>query len=344
MTAMYWLRPWIPALGMLAASVLGGLFVRSVVLRRLQKWAESTESGLDDALIGALVRPLPVWLVLGGLAAGAQAAPISTRHADVAGKAVVAFFLLSLTVSASSLASIAVREYSKRLHGSARTAGVVDNLVRGLVLVLGALLVLSNLGISITPLLGALGVGSLAVALALQDTLTNLFAGLHIIASRIVDVGDFIRLDSGQEGTVTDIGWRVTRIMEPAGNDIILPNSKLANAVVVNFARPTPDGSVVVPLSVAYGSDLDKVERVTIEVARELQKTVAGASRSFQPVVRFNAFGDSDIRFNAVLRSDSFPDRHLLIHEFIKAIHRRFGKEGIEIPFPQRTVRLVKTE
>lgn len=337
---MEWLKPWTASLGVLGASALGGALLHSVVLRRLQRWAETTETAMDDALVKTVVRPLPVWVLLGGVAAAAQAAPLAPRHAVVILKATVACFLLSVTVAASSLASLAVREYSRRLSGSARTVGVVDNLVRAVVLVIGGLLVLANLGVSIAPLLGALGVGSLAVALALQDTLTNLFAGLHILASRIVDVGDFIKLDSGQEGFVIDIGWRVTRIHDPSGNEIILPNSKLANAVVVNFDRPTADTGISVPLSVPYDADLERVERVAVEVGRVVQATVEGATRGFEPLVRFGSFEESSIRFAAILRSDKFPDRGLVIHEFLKAVHKRFAKEGIELQSPRRVLQL----
>ena len=334
------LEPWLPAAAIFASSVLAGLLFHALLLRRFRAWAERTQTQLDDLLIDTLVGPLPAWMALGGLAGAAQAAPLSARQALLVHKGVVAAFLLSLTFALSKLASAGVREYSKGLHGSARTTGVVDNLVRGVVLVLGGLLILSNLGISITPLLGALGVGSLAVALALQDTLTNLFAGLHIVASEIVSVGDYVLLDTGQEGVVSDVGWRVTRIREGGGNDIVLPNSKLANAILTNFHRPAPDTAVAVPVSVGYGSDLEKVERVTLEIAREVQQAVPGATRHAEPALRYHSFQDSGILFKAILRADSFPDRHLLVHEFIKRLHRRYAREGIDMPFPQRVVHL----
>lgn len=326
------LAPWLPAAGILAASVLAGVLVESLVLNRLRTWAAKTQTVLDDFLVESLARPLPYWLAMGGLAAAAQSAPLSARHVLLIHKGVVAIFLLSVTFAAAGIASMAVGAYSKNLKGSARTTGVVDNLVRGLVILLGGLLILANLGISIGPLLGALGVGSLAVALALQDTLTNLFAGLHIVASEVVRVGDYIRLDSGHEGDVSDIGWRVTRILDPGGNTIVLPNSKLANAVVVNFHRPTPDGSVVIGLVVDPACDLAQVERAILEEAQRVQKELPGAQRGYQPLVRFQALEAQQVKCVAILRCERFSERFLMIHEFTKGIQARFKKEGIALP------------
>ena len=192
-------------------------------------------------------------------------------------------------------------------------------------------------------MLGALGVGSLAVALALQDTLTNLFAGLHIVASETARVGDFIRLDTGQEGVIDDVGWRVTRLREAMGNEIVLPNSKLANAIIINFHRPSLTSDIVVPMTAAYGSDLEKVETAALEAARRAQRIAPGAARDFQPLVRFKAFGPSQIELSAILRAENYADRFVLVHEFIKAVHERFKAAGLEFGLPQPAVRLQKS-
>ena len=203
---------------------------------------------------------------------------------------------------------------------------------------LGALIVLSNLGIAITPLLTALGVGSLAVALALQPTLSNLFAGFQIALARQIRVGDFVELETGQQGYVTDIGWRSTQIRELPSNLVIVPNARIAEIIVRNYALPENEQSALVQVGVSYSSDLDRVEAVTIEVAREVQRTVSGALSEFEPFIRYHTFGDSAIGFSVILRVREFTDRYLVTHEFVKRLHRRYAAEGIEIPFPQRVV------
>jgi small-conductance mechanosensitive channel len=196
--------------------------------------------------------------------------------------------------------------------------------------------------VSITPLLGALGVGGLAVALALQDTLANLFAGVHILASKKVQQGDYVALDGGQEGYIVDINWRNTTIRQIQGNLVVVPNSRFADAIMTNFHQPAQDMSVLVPVGVSYDSDLDEVERVTLEVAREVLKEVEGGVPDHEPLVRFNGFGESSIDFSVILRSREFGDQYRLVHEFIKRLHRRYGAEGIEIPYPIRTLLMNK--
>lgn len=203
---------------------------------------------------------------------------------------------------------------------------------------LGGLILLDTLGISITPLLASLGVGSVAVALALQDTLGNFFSGLYLLLDRPIRVGDFVKVDGASEGEVVRIGWRSTQIRLGTNNTMVIPNSKLSTSILTNYDFPQPETTVPVELGVAYGSDLEHVERVTIEVATEILKRVPGAVPEFAPNVRFHTFADSSINFSVTLRARHFPDSGVIKHEFIKALHKRYGREGIDIPFPQRVV------
>ncbi|HET6201443.1 MAG TPA: mechanosensitive ion channel family protein [Planctomycetota bacterium] len=333
------LRPWLAPLGILVGATLAGTVVKAILLRRLRVFFARTETRLDDLLLDALARHLPLWFLLAGIGAGVQASPLPLNHQDLIHKVLRGGFILSVTLALSRFGAGAVTGYAPRLSTSATLAA---NLVKVAVFGIGFLaLVGSTVGWRhIAPILTALGVGSLAVALALQDTLSNLFAGIHIVASRMVAAGDWIRLDSGQEGEVVEVGWRFTRVRDGAGNDILVPNSKLAQAIVVNYQKPTPEIRIPVEVGVAYGSDLAKVERVTLEVAREVQETVTGAVAAFPPAVRFHTFSDSAIALSVVLAARSLPDRALLVHEFLKRLHARYGTEGIEIPFPQRVVHL----
>jgi small-conductance mechanosensitive channel len=212
------------------------------------------------------------------------------------------------------------------------------NITRILVLVIGILIILQYLGISIAPILTALGVGGLAVALALQDTLSNLFAGIHVIASGQLKPGHYLRLSSGEEGYVTDITWRYTTIRSLQNNTIIVPNSKLASAIVTNFNIPDEDILTSIEVGVSYDSDLDKVERVTIEVAREVMKDIRVGVPDFEHVITYKKFADSSINFDVYLHVKEFVDQYTVKHEFIKRLHKRYREEGIDIPFPVRTV------
>ncbi|MDI6784396.1 MAG: mechanosensitive ion channel family protein, partial [bacterium] len=207
---------------------------------------------------------------------------------------------------------------------------------------IGLLVILQTLGLSITPILTALGVGGLAVALALRETLSNLFSGLHILASKQIKPGDYVKLDSGEEGYITDITWRNTTIKTLANNMVIVPNSKLASAIITNFHLPENNVKVYIPVGVSYTSDLEKVEKVTVEVAKEIMQEIPGGVPEFDPVIRYSEFADSSIKFTVVMYAKDFIDQYLIKHEFIKRLHKRYITEGIEIPFPIRTVYMKK--
>ncbi|MBI4248274.1 MAG: mechanosensitive ion channel, partial [Elusimicrobia bacterium] len=220
--------PWIGPAAILISAMICGYLAKFLLLKRLKSWAERTRSGLDDLLLDAVSRHLLLWFMLGAASAAAQVSPLADNRQAIIHKIVVIGFFISVTLAVSKFARGLVRVYSVRFTASAAATTLTENLSSLAVLGMGAMLLLSNLGISITPILTALGVGSLAVALALQDTLSNLFAGIHIVASRLVEVGDYIKLDSGQEGYVVDVGWRATRIRELPNNIVIIPNSKLS--------------------------------------------------------------------------------------------------------------------
>ncbi len=252
------------------------------------------------------------------------------------------------------LAILSVTHFLSRLSvgyislSLSRVSGVPNTLPRNLAAVLvyalGVLVALGYLKISVTPLITALGVGGLAVALALQDTLSNLFAGLHILATRKVRSGDYVKLQSGEEGYVRDITWRNTTIEVLAGDLVIVPNGKLAAAIVTNFDLPASDSAILVDVGVAYRTDLRHCEKVIVEVAKEIMSRVPGGVADFTPFVRFHTFGDFAIQGTVILRGSRFVDRFLIKHEFVKDLHERFGREGIEIPFPVRTVQFRGTE
>jgi len=254
------------------------------------------------------------------------------------GKILLVVWVLFLTLVALRLVDRLIRRYGERLATTLPLTSLTQNLAKGIILMVGGLIVLNSLGISITPILTALGVGGLAVALGLQDTLTNLFSGIYLTLARHIRVGDYIRLESGQEGYVVDIAWRSTRIRTLPNNLVVVPNTKLAQAIVTNYNLPSQDLAVLVELGVDYKSDLGLVEKVTCEVAKEVMREVPGGVKEFEPLVRYHTFGDSSIQLTAVLRARSFVDQPLIQHEFVKRLHRAFAKEGIIIPFPVRTV------
>jgi small-conductance mechanosensitive channel len=236
------------------------------------------------------------------------------------------------------LASQAVDSYGALIGPALPVSSLTRNVAWTLIAMLGLLVILNGLGLSITPMLTALGVGGLAVALALQEPLANFFAGLFITLAGQIRVGDYVKLDSGHEGYVVDFSWRSTRLRMLANNLIVVPNAKLAQAIVVNHHLPSADLAVLVEVGVDYASDLGHVERVTVNVGREIMRQVAGGVPDFEPFIRYHTFSDSSINFTVILRAKEFVDQYLIKHEFVKRLHTRFNDEGIVIPFPIRTI------
>ncbi|MFH1774641.1 MAG: mechanosensitive ion channel domain-containing protein, partial [Methanobacteriota archaeon] len=153
-----------------------------------------------------------------------------------------------------------------------------------------------------------------------------------------IRIGDYIELDTGDKGYVEEIGWRSTRIKTLPNNIVVVPNARLAQSRIINYYLPEEEMAVVLQCGVSYDSGLEKVERVTVEVAREMQKTVPGAVKNFEPFIRYHTFGESNINFSIILRVEKFVDQYLLVHEFVKKLHKRYREEGIEISFPARVL------
>lgn len=327
------------AVGVVLAALVLGLAVRRIVVSRLSHLASNTSSKADDALIESLHGPLPLWFVLGGIYFAQRLIPLSARASQTLEKFLLAGVILSVTLWAANLGSRVLQVgITARDPNATPITGVVRYVVKFAVLGIGGLVMLSTLGISITPVLTTVGIGGLAVALGLQETFANLFAGMQITLAGNLRVGDFIRLESGEEGYIEDIQWRATRVTTLRNNFVFIPNSRLSHSVITNYHKPSKDLAVLVEVGVHYSSDLDQVERVTIEVARTIMKTVEGGVPDFEPLVRFHTFADSSINLTAVLRATEMATSFAVKHAFIKALARAYNQAGIVIPFPIRAI------
>ncbi len=334
------LRGWSLAAAITVGAWLVGWLARATALPLLVRLVSRSRTQVDDVLLTALRPHVPLWFLLLGVVVGARYAPLSevVRHRfDLGAEAV---FILSTSLALASFLGRLLDRSAARWEGTPGGTSLIQNVVRVGVLGLGVLVILGNLGVSVTPLLTALGLGSLAIALGLQPTLTNLFAGFHITVGRHVRIGDFVELENGMQGFVEDIGWRSTQLRELANNLVVVPNARLAEMIVRNHSLPSPDLGVVVPVGVGYGSDLERVERVTLEVARAVQREDAAGLADFAPLMRIAAFGESAVQLNVILRARTFGDRFALQSAFLGRLHARYRAEGIELPYPQRVVHL----
>ncbi len=313
--------------------------VRTIAFKILHKWAGNTETKIDDIIIRSLKTPSILWCIAIGLYIGVGVSALPEKYVLYISKAIHIIVIFSITIAAANLAGKIFRNYVQASNLPIPTTGLAYGILKGTILVLGFLIILSVLGISITPLITALGVGGLAVALALQDTLANLFAGIHILMEKSVRVGDFIRLETGQEGYVDDITWRTTRIRMLPNNMVMIPNSKLSQSIVTNYYLPDKRMALLIPVGVSYSSDPEKVEKILIEEAKKGVGEIPGLLAEPEPFVRFiPGFGQSSLDFTLICQVREFGDQPLVQHELRKMIFKRFKAENIEIPFPHRTV------
>ncbi len=334
----------------LAFSFFVGVALNQMLVQKLERRVKARESEIMEIFFRAMKGvPISLCLVTGLY--------WSVTTSDLPPGLERIFSYVLFTVIVFSITRVCERTLSGfirlKFSGSSdmTQSTLLDTIFRVAIYASGALIVLDYFNISIAPIMAAMGVGGMAVAFGVRETLENIFSGLQLIVSKQLRVNDYIKLSTGDEGRVTDINWRYITVMPPTeSNVVVIPNKVIANAVTTNFSQPRDDIIVVVPMGVSYDSDLDKVEEVTVEVARELMTKIDGYKPLFDeagidrnklaPVVRFQCFNDSSIDFNVVMHVVVFTNQYLLKHEFIKAITKRYREENINIPFPIRTLDL----
>ena len=333
------LNAYLTPLAIFVGSLILGYVSEKILIYELKQLTAKTKWKGDEVLVGSVHGIVQITAGLIGLYFAHFYLTLSDQVLAIVDKSLLAAAILVATIILGRITAGFVHIYVK---GILPSTSIFTNITKLTVYVLGVLVMLQSLGVSITPLLTAMGVGGLGVALALQDTLSNLFAGIHIIASKQVRAGDFIKLETGETGYVTDITWRNTTINELPNNTVIVPNAKLSSSIIRNYNQPEQEMNVVVQVGVNYSSDLEKVEQVTIEVAKEVQKELVEGVTEFEPFIRYHTFGDSSINFTVIMRVKEFMNKFRVRHEFIKRLQKRYAKEGIEIPFPIRTVLMKK--
>ena len=329
-----------------AAGLLGGLlaaaFVINLILSAVERRLnQQFPDGLAPQLVRVVRHPLVLFLVILGfyLALLALSAEEPWRGSVTTAFNVIMILLVGRTIAI--LGTTGINWYIRVV--APRTVTLVDDkmlpTLRRVVLVtvyaVTLLVSLDTLGVSISPLLGGLGIGGLAVALAMQPTLGNFFAGTYVLSDGAIHIGDYIELNNGPSGYVIEVGWRSTKIRTWLNNLVIIPNSVLADTIVINTRSPDPAVNVMVTCGVSYSSDLAEVERVVMEVAQQVLDDSPDAA-SDEPWFGYDGFGDSNVGFWVFVKARDRLGSFVVTNELIKRIHSRFAQEGIEINYPVR--------
>ncbi len=331
--------PWLKYVLEIASLLAAAVLIRYVLMRWLRRLARRSTTLLDDRVLAMLNRALIPALALGLITASLNLFPVPATFLKVANRTLYLGVLVVALYYAAKIFQVLLNAWLFRNSSTRAWQDAVRFMTRLLFAGLGVMLVLDNLGISLTAVWTTLGIGSIAVALALQDTLTNFFAGVYLRLDSPVHIGDFMKLDTGDQGFVTQLGWRSTRIQSLSRNVIVVPNAKLASAVITNMSLPEPHVEIAISVSVGYRSDPDEVERILVDEAARAAAEMEEILAEPAPFVRFiPGFGPSSLKVSLMCRVRTAAEQEIVQHELRKRIWKRLRREGIEMPFPGRDV------
>ncbi|NBV14186.1 MAG: mechanosensitive ion channel family protein [Sphingobacteriia bacterium] len=328
----------IVALGFLFGGWMLGWILETILLRQTLHLL-GTRGWAGEPHLRSATRGSMVWgFTLAGLYLAARYVTEDSAWILRVNLSFKVLFICFASLYFSRCLSALIRYYTEIQTPGFPSSSILVNVARIIALSIGFIILLNALGISITPILTALGVGGLAVALALQDTLSNLFAGLQILASRKFSVGDIIKLETGEEGMVEDITWRNTSLRTFRNTLILIPNAKVASAIVTNYDKPTTDFLVSVDCLIGYDSDLELAEKLALKTATSVIHEFPEYNPASEPSVNYIEFKESGIAMRIFLPVVQFRQQPALKHIFIKRLHTCFKENGIEIPLPKRIV------
>lgn len=323
----------------LSAAGLASILWRKVIDVRIAK----TQSPLDD-MISAALKGLVIWgLILSGGHYAFLELSVTQKQTVIwtlLGKAFIIGWIYLLVTTAmkfmNSFARWRISQGPTRGNESPRDVATrltfLRKLANALVAVFGGLYILSVAGIDISPIIAGGALSGIVIGIALQDTLSNIFAGFFLNFDRPVRIGDFIRIDNNQEGYVEEVGWRYSRIRLIGNSLLIVPNNKLSQSLITNYSLQGYALSVTISFTVGYDNDLELVEKVALDVAKQMQQTPVEAASALEPQVRFKEFLPDSIALVVVLRSTEDRVQNQLQHRFIKALQVAFRENGIKFP------------
>lgn len=313
-----------------------GILVLGVVLewglRFAQRWTDSRGWSRTSVVLQAFYWQPMFWCVLYAISNVLAGFSEVSSTRQVGQGLVQALLLISIAIVLVRIMTGWVKLLTAQ--STLASSSIVNYLINGVGVLIILLVVLYSLNVSVQLMVATLLGSTLGLGFALRNPLSNLFAGLVLTASQRFVPGDFIRLPSGEKGRVEDIQWDVTLIHQQEGSEIIMPNSLITQAEIINFDHPNSEFILEVNVGVSYDSDLDQVEAVTIEVADEVLRQANEGVLLAPSYIRYKSFGDSDIKFTVNLRCKDYRDRQRIQHEFVKQLHKRYAQEGIEMPFP----------
>ena len=331
----------IAAIAIIIGSIVLAKIVYWFVERYMKAFAAKTRSDIDDTILRIIHKPVYYIIILMGIQLAVSCVVVSTEFEDFFSKLIsIAIIILGAWVIAG-IADAILQGVGKKL--AARTKTTVDDeaipflsrVLRFAIYLLAFMIVLDQFGIEITPLVASLGIAGFAIGFAAKDTIGNLLAGFFILTDRPFVRGDRIEL-KGYLGEVVDIGLRTTKIKTLDHTYVVIPNASIISNEVINYTLPDVRIKVKLPISVAYGTNPERVKKIVLDVAKEVDEVMDDP----KPVIYFTEFGESSLNFLLIFWVSNFRKKLVAVDKINMKINEEFEKAGIEIPFPCRTVYL----
>ncbi len=340
--AMIWdYMQYIEALVIILLTLVGARMVMHFFEKYLEEFAARTEMKVADVIIKTIKGPLYILILLYGV--NIALVHVNFSFLDQIGLVFSIIGALLGTWVVYSIVPVLIKEYGRSLAKRTHTSidevviPVLERIAKVSLLIIGVLLILHILKVNITPMLAGLGVAGLAIALALQDTLSNLFSGFYLMIDHPFKLGDRIILGEGELYEVRDVGMRSTRLYSIFDHTMVtIPNSELSKGKLTNLVEPDRRIKVRIPIGVAYGSDMTKVRRVLLEISKEAPNVLAYP----EPIVYFQEFADFSLKLLLIVWADDVTKKYEVIDHINSRIKERFEEENIEIPFPIRTLHM----
>ena len=316
----------------------------SLIFNSIKQFTSKTKTNIDDIIMKRATTPLTIIIFLFAIKIPLNELPLPIGVEIMLSQIIFSFVVIIFGYLSYILFDVIVVKSWETFAKKTKTnldqslTSLIHTILRMTIIILTLLYILDIWGIEIGPLLAGLGIAGIAVALALQPVLANVFSGISMILDKSLKVGDLVYLDAETRGKVIKIGLRSTKIKTFDNELIIIPNTTLAESKIQNIALPEPKSRAIVPFGVAYGSDVSKVKSI---IVREL-KTIKGVSKDPEPFIRFVEMADSSLNFKAYFYVDNFENRANAKDEANTKIYNALNKADIEIPFPQMDVHMKK--
>ena len=326
-------------------ALLGGL--RSLAFHWLRKLAQRTPTDLHDRILSGLSWPTRMWVFLLALVPAVghlRAQVVKPALARSLSVVFLVLVLVSVVAALSHLSLLVIAHVRRRQGHENEVTSLTEIVVRTFWAVPALLLLFDRIGLNVTPYLTGLGVGGVIAGFALKDTLANLFAGFYVGAGGNFHKGDYVKLSSGEEGHVADIKWRLTTLRTLQGNLILIPNSKMVEAVLTNYSYPASRMAYGIEFSVGYATDLELLERIVLEEAKGAAAEQPGLLKQPAPSVQLTGFGESGLKFALSFWIADYKHQGEVADRLRRRLLVRFRKEGIQIPFPVRTIQIESPE